>query len=496
MFDALWRDAPEAAFLMDSAGTITMANERMGTLFGYDSTDLVGRGTEVLIPYERRDLHVSLRNRYLEAPNSRDFGLTRQFFALRRDGWDFPVDVALTVVTDADQPLIEVTVRDVSERVRAESALRDAKQAAEQADQVRVQLLGRMSHELRTPLTAILGFTELLQMDDAGPEVQSDFIERIHNAGQRLLTMLNDVLDLSRIQDGSLPLTIETLDVEPVVHDVVRLLAPLADQNGVTVHVDLSEAHLLADANRLKQVLLNLVSNAIKFNHPGGTVEITSIPTSNEVGICIADTGVGIDPQDLPRLFEPFQRLTPRGGQPGGSGIGLALSRSLTTLMDGVIAVDSDPTHGSRFTLYLPVAEAPEQTDAPAADGGPHAERPVTVLCIEDDPPTMVLIERALALRPGVQVVHAEKGRRGVDIARQRVPDLVLLDLNLPDLDGESVLAELKGDSRTRKTPVIVVSADVAGRRIESMLQAGATAYVTKPLSIEDFLRTVDAAVS
>ena len=378
-----------------------------------------------------------------------------------------------------------------------EGQLREAKEDAERANNAKSEFLSRMSHELRTPLTAILGFTELMTISELPADQRRMFIDRTHKAGQHLLALINDILDISRIESGNLTISIEPVALGPVADDVLELLEPLAVRRGIRIDIQIGDDDaVLADANRLRQVLVNLVSNAIKYNRDQGTVTLVSTVDDGDVLIDVSDTGRGIAAGDLPRLFQPFERLGVETGEIEGTGVGLALSRALVEQMGGSITVESELDRGSRFAVRLPRAEPIAVDPGQIADGVGAAAHVAKVLCIEDNPSNLVLVESAFTLRPGIQLLSADRGSLGLDLAEAHVPDLVLLDLHLPDMTGEEVLARLRSEPATADIPVIVVSADATPRRVAALIEAGVFAFVTKPLAIRRFLETVDAALA
>jgi len=378
-----------------------------------------------------------------------------------------------------------------------ETQLREAKEEAERANEAKSEFLSRMSHELRTPLTAILGFTELLTISEVPAEKQRTFIDRTHKAGQHLLALINDVLDITQIEAGTFTITIEPVVLRLVVDDVIALLEPLATDRGITIDNQIGgDEAVRADANRLRQVLVNLVSNAIKFNRDGGSITLRSDIENGDLVITVVDTGRGIATENLARLFQPFERLGIQTGEVEGAGIGLALSRALVEQMGGSIMAESEVGHGSQFTVRLPLAEliSVAPNDDIGKDGA--TEHVAKVLCIEDNPSNRILVESALSLRPGIDLLSAELGGLGLELARAHRPDLVLLDLHLPDMPGEDVLTRLRADPATVDIPVIVISADAMPRRVAALIEAGAFAFLTKPLGIRDFLDTVDEALA
>jgi len=409
-----------------------------------------------------------------------------------------------------------VTVsRDVTERVRLEHSLRHASTDAERASEAKSEFLSRMSHELRTPLNAILGFAQLLELDEL-PADQAASVDQIRRAGHHLLALINEVLDISRIEAGRLSLSTEPVEVGDVLDEVATLLAPVAETAGIelSVHVDGARAlRVRADRQRLLQVLLNLGSNALKYNNRGGAVSfLTRHAADGRVRFEVRDTGPGIPHEQQDQLFIPFSRLGAERSAVEGTGVGLALSKHLVEVMGGVIGVESVPGHGSTFWVELARVEAPAPGAGPAhrRDGTPgggrdeangagaagHGAAPeggsIVVLHIEDNPSNASLVERVLAKRPGVRLISASEGRSGLELARQHHPDLVLLDLHLPDLPGDELLHRLKAVPELADTKVVVVSADATPSRIREMLDLGVEGYLTKPVDVEALLRLVD----
>jgi PAS domain S-box-containing protein len=391
---------------------------------------------------------------------------------------------------------------DVSARRRAEEAQRQAQEAAEAANKAKSEFLSRMSHELRTPLNAVLGFGQLLELEDLD-DSKRDAVQHILKAGGHLLDLINEVLDISRIEAGEMSLSPEPVLAAELVQEAADLIRPLADQRGIQLVVDGSGAcncYMFADRQRAKQVLLNLLSNAVKYNRPGGTVAVScDQPSDTRLQISVDDTGGGIAAERLGLLFTPFERLGAEHTGEEGTGIGLALSRRLAEAMGGTLEATSTLGRGSTFTVELPRVEGPveryERLNRDPVSPEPASDRRV-VLHIEDNLSNATLVERVLAQRPGVEVVAAMHGRLGLELAREHQPALVLLDLHLPDMDGEHVLQRLRDDPATASIPVVIVSADVTAGQVQRLLSAGASAYLTKPIDVRDLLRHVDEAVA
>ncbi len=392
------------------------------------------------------------------------------------------------------------------ERIRLSEALSDAKDEAERANQAKSEFLSRMSHELRTPLNAILGFAQLLELEDL-PGDQRESVQHIEKAGRHLLSLINEVLEIARIEAGKLALTLEAVEVGDALHDVVGLVRPLAAERNVELDARPSQPgplYVTADGQRLKQVMLNLLSNAIKYNRPGGTVSLSWEQTGAQlVWITVSDTGRGIAPEEMDRLFEPFERLGADESGVEGTGLGLALSKRLLDGMGGALRGESTLGQGSRFSVELPPARppsgvGPEETSAgrqdvvaPDRDG-----RTTTVLYIEDNELNRKLVAHLLAKRPGVRLLEAMQGSMGLDLAQQHRPDLILLDLNLPDMAGTDVLRRLRERPATCEIPVAVVSAEASRAQMRKLEGAGAHAYLTKPIDVRTLLAVVDEALA
>lgn len=382
---------------------------------------------------------------------------------------------------------------------RAQDAVLQARDEAELANAAKTEFLTRMSHELRTPLHAILGFGELLGREELTHR-QREHLAQIVSGGRHLLSLINEVLDLSRVERGELSVSIEPVLASEVVHETLALTRPLADAREVSITAPSSadlRVHVLADRQRLKQVLLNLVSNAAKYTQRGGTVTITCVETATgSLRIAVTDNGPGIAPDQLPKVFTQFQRLGAEATAVEGSGLGLSLSKRLVETMGGRIGVDTEVGRGSTFWLELAITEPPfVRSDAPAAAG--HERRRVrrpasSVLLVEDNPAGVKLMQTILSQRPGVELLVAQNGNAALELARSQRPELVLLDVNLPDISGAVVLHALRSDPRTSGIPVVMVSADATPGEVKRLMAAGADDYLTKPFTVESLLAVLD----
>jgi len=392
-----------------------------------------------------------------------------------------------------------VVFADITERKRVDQALHVAKDDAERANRAKSEFLSRMSHELRTPLNSILGFSQILKMHDL-PERPRECVEHVMKGGTHLLGLIDEVLDIARIEAGRLALSPEPVLASDSVHQVLDMVRPLAAARNITLTFDRPRScqqHILADRQRLHQVLLNLLSNAVKYNHDGGRVDISCNKSPDrQLRLSVRDTGAGISEADQARLFAPFERLAANDSEVQGTGLGLALSKRLMEAMGGKIGLESLPGDGSTFWIELPHAEAPEDAvhrqEMLSMIGIKHIQGTRTVLYIEDNLSNMRLMEHIVSYRPQISLVPAMQGRLGLELAYQHRPDLILLDLHLPDLSGDEVLKRLQADPRTRGIPVVMISADATPGQVNRLLGAGAAAYLTKPLNVENLLKVFD----
>ena len=407
------------------------------------------------------------------------------------------------VIVDASgQPVRMIgTCQDITERKRMEDALRAAKKAAEAANRAKSEMLSRTSHELRTPLNAILGFAQVLEMD-VKDEQDRESVEQILRAGRHLLNLIDEVLDIACAESDPMALPSEPVHVGELIEETLSLLHPLASQSRVELSrspLDRCRARVLADQQRLTQVLLNLIENGIKHNREGGRVEVSCEEVSGEhLRIQVCDSGPGIPPEKLSRLFSPFDRLDTEKSGIGaveGTGLGLAVAKAFIEAMSGKIGVESTPGQGSTFWIELPYVPDPLENTSEEGFGailsGSAPVAPV-VLYVDDESANLRLIERLFhRSRPDIELITATKGGEGLNLARERQPDLILLDLNLPDMSGEEVLLALRQEERTEAIPVVMLSGDVSPAQVERMRNHGAMDYITKPFQVPHFLEII-----
>ncbi|MDH5424175.1 MAG: PAS domain-containing protein [Gammaproteobacteria bacterium] len=387
---------------------------------------------------------------------------------------------------------------DISERKESEQVLVSAREEADRANRAKSEFLSSMSHELRTPMNAILGFAQLLEMDQDLNEHQLESVSDIMKGGEHLLALINEVLDLAKIESGNIDLSLEPVELKGIIAECFELMLPLAVNRNITIeHSEFKGEVIRADRTRLKQSLINLLSNAIKYNKENGSVLVdVETAENNQIRIKITDTGYGIAEDKIKDLFEPFNRLEADKSGVEGTGIGLTITRRIIELMGGVIGVNSEAGIGSTFWIELPlesvsVAIAKAERKQDAAEQKVVVQRQSTVLYIDDNPVNLKLVSKVLASKKHIHLLTAHTPVLGLELADEHVPELILLDINMPGMNGYEVLAELKKDSRFKDTPFLALSADAMPKDIERGLAAGFNEYLIKPLDFKKFNLTI-----
>ncbi|MDE2093061.1 MAG: PAS domain S-box protein, partial [Burkholderiales bacterium] len=506
--------AMDAIISIDAQQRIVLFNRAAERVFGIAADEVLGSPMARFVPVSarsrQRDLIASLA---IEAPAGRHPGRQQSLTGLRADGSEFPMEASWSRLQTEQGPLMTVMLRDVTE-------LHSAREA-HSAHRARTDFLSRMSHELRTPLNAVLGFAQLLRLDTGKrlSATQRSHVARIHHAGEHLLALVNDVLDLSRIEAGQMPVTLEPVNLALVADEALGMLAWLATAHEVTLRAppgvtvlhtpDLwtapdvpttvpgaLEARAIwvqADRVRLRQVLLNLLSNAIKYNARGGQAVLSWQLDGQRCRVQITDTGPGLSADQLARLYEPFNRLGAERTSVEGTGIGLVVARRLTELMNGGLAIDSTAGHGTVATLTLHCAPS---IPVPAPPWRPSRNAPLEgrlkVLYAEDDEVNVELVRAIVALRPGITLQVARSGAQAIAQARRDPPELLLLDMNLGDMTGLEVAHALREHPATRGIPLVALSADALPQQIDTALSQGVAAYLTKPIDIGAVLTLLD----
>jgi PAS domain S-box-containing protein len=492
----------EARPIDEPGPRILYANEAFTRETGYTPEEVIGRTPRLL---QGPDTSRAALDEIRAALEKWRPSLT-QVLNYRKDGTPFWVELSIVPVADEKGWYTHwVSIqRDITEQKQNAAALSAAKEEAEKANRAKSEFLSRMSHELRTPLNAILGFGQLLEMAEL-PQEDLESARQITRAGRHLLALINEVLDISRIETGQLAVSLEAVSLDEVLAESLGLVRPLAAETGVLlpatdplqIGIYDEEVFVRADRQRLRQVLINLLSNAIKYNRNGGSVGIATEETDGDkIRLGIRDTGPGIAPENLERVFTPFDRLGAENGEIEGTGIGLPLSQRLTQLMNGVLSVESQLGSGTTFWLELPRALDPALSPSPQqslarANVLSAVETRWLLLYVEDNLSNLQLLQRVLAHRPEIKLINAKDGAQGLELARAHRPNLILLDLHLPIMQGQDVLHRLRADENTRDLPVIILSADATPGQVERLISAGAQAYLTKPFNVRELLRAL-----
>jgi len=516
MLESIFHASPDTIVVRDAQGKVVLASSSIADLVVGEVEQPIDPDTVIEEAYRhgrlRREERLALHDMLRRCQGGeRDLPPVITTGRPRQGGYRTFETRARPIFDEDGRVTGTVTVsRDITDRIELEQSLRKASVEAERASEAKSEFLSRMSHELRTPLNAILGFAQLLELDELTDD-QSSSIDQIQRAGRHLLSLINEVLDISRIEAGQLTVTTQAVGVRDVLQEVTSLLVPVAEAATIHMMVEtdgVGDVAVRADRQRLLQVLLNLGSNAVKYNEPGGTVSFRAEQSAEgRIRFAVRDSGPGIPLEQQDRLFVPFSRLGAERSHVEGTGVGLALSKQLVEVMGGTIGVESAPGRGSTFWVELqqaewdPVPVSCEPAEQPPEELGPLATNgsgpagvngSLVVLHVEDNDSNASFVAQVLARRPGVRLVAAADATSGMELARRHRPHLVLLDLHLPDLPGDEVLDLIKHVPELADTKVVVVSADATPERIRRMLDQGVDGYLTKPVDVEALLKAVD----
>ncbi|MDE2565624.1 MAG: response regulator, partial [Burkholderiales bacterium] len=499
---------PIGVMFLDPQGRVLEANPRLCDLLGRSAAALRSCTVVDLVHPDEAPRVLALRRTLLAG--AADASIDGLRLSLPRPpagtgpAAELTVRVSASALRDARGRVLRMVsvLEDITEHLRLQASER-ALQRAEAASRAKSEFVSRMSHELRTPLNAMIGFAQLLGLDRSPALVahQRDWVQQIQRAGWHLLEMINETLDLARIESGAVQLNLEPVALGPLAAACRSMLANSAQQRGVTLHDGLQDDALavLADATRLKQVLTNLISNAIKYNREGGSVSLSArrepggpAGAAECIAIDVADDGLGMTESQLDSLFQPYNRLGREASDIEGTGIGLVISRRLAELMGGTLEASSTAGRGSVFTLRLAPARAAAAPPLASADAAATPYQQRRVHYVEDNETNIEVMRGIFAQRPQIELQTSMLGLDGLAAIRATRPDLVLLDMQLPDISGIELLRHLKQDDRLAAIPVVIVSADATPGHMQQALVAGALHYATKPLDVAAFLRTVD----
>jgi len=510
-------NVPLGVVFLDPDGRLIDANPPLARMIGKPLDEMRGRRLDaVVVPGDQQAMRVALDDLIAavragntgsstgEPGSTRGANVRRTLHFTGGPGRPTSVRVSAVPLRDSRGGLrrIVAVVEDITEHMQLEAS-EQARQRAEASDRAKSEFVSRMSHELRTPLNAMIGFAQLLGLDREPALVthQRDWAQQIQRAGWHLLEMINETLDLARIESGAVRLALQPVALAPLVAAAQSMVSAVAGERGVRLlepgtPPDPSAAAVQADPTRLRQILTNLLSNAVKYNRSGGSVGVTMRRAEDGfIEVLVADTGLGMTAAQMQLLFQPYNRLGREASTIEGTGIGLVISRRLAELMGGTLRAASTAGVGSEFTLRLPPAEGDVAPVLPAAETGPAPYRQRTVHYIEDNETNVEVMRGVLLQRPQIELSVSTNGLDGVQAVRRLKPDLVLLDMGLPDISGLELLRHLKLDDDIAGIPVIVVSADATAVRIEEALRLGALQYVTKPLEVARFLTIIDEAL-
>ena len=501
-FHALARSANDAIISTDERGAVFFVNDCAQKVFGHDGRDLLGKFAESLIREENRDV---LRDAFVRLSSDvgpQPFTTFVEIEGLRQDGTTFPIEFSLSKWTAKNKDFFTILIRDISERKAEEVELRVATGVAESANQAKSEFLSGMSHELRTPLNAILGFAQLLEYNTKEPlsPSQKDSVQQILKGGTHLLELINEILNLAQIEAGKVGLSIEDVEPGECVEECLALTRPQAEERRIEVVEDFDPGTMpmvRVDKIRFKQVLINLLSNAVKYNRHGGTLTLTCRESpGGALRLSVADTGHGIAEHKHDAVFEPFNRLGAETTEVEGSGLGLTVSRKLVELMGGRIAFESTWGKGSTFWFDVPLAKEGASGEAAVGtvDAAPaKAARSLplgnhTVLYVEDNLANLRLMEAFIGNFPTVTLISAQDAETGIAMAKDRQPDVIFMDINLPGMDGFEALKHLRRSKETRAIPVVALTANALASNRKKGLDAGFRHYLTKPLNLDRFL--------
>jgi PAS domain S-box-containing protein len=505
-FRSLFEGSSEA-ILLDNTNGLIDCNPAFLKLFGYESFEEIKHFRPGNFSPEKQpngESSVQAADQKIEE-TLKNGSCQFEWMHMKKSGDLFISDVLATAIEMDGEVVIQCIIRNISERKAAELELKRAREEAEKANQAKSEFLSRISHELRTPLNSIIGFSSLLEMSDL-PKREKENVKRIHSAGHHLLNLINDVLDISRIESGKISLSPEPVHLGSLLQEIVELMEPFAKEKNISIYTDFNKdapLYGITDRQRMRQVLINLFSNGIKYNRDGGSLTIRLREINRKKGLIeVRDTGYGIPADKLDRLFIPFDRLNAEQlhATIEGTGLGLTLSKKLVEEMNGFMDVRSTEGEGSVFSVELNLTEnikeqAKKQLEYHSEEKDTETnqtQREFKVLYVEDNRDNLLLLREIIALRPSIDCISAAMGQEGVTMAETQHPDLIILDLNLPDINGEEVLMQLKRNDVTRDIPVYILTADVMSKKREGLIALGALGYLSKPLDVAYFLDLLD----
>lgn len=491
-------------------GVITLFNSGAESIFGYSAEEIAGRNvTELMLDEDRLSHPDYVSGSNLKSGDNAVMGVSRELMGRHKNGGEFPISVNLRVFSYNGKRSFVALIKDETQSRAINENLRLARIAAEQSSLSKSRFLADMSHDLRTPLNAIIGFSQLLQIDPGVNKEHKAYADDIFEAGNLLLKMIDEILDLSRIEAGKIEYKPSAVSVEGLFRNCQLMTEPLATKANITLHFDFPEDESLAifvDETRFLQVMFNLISNAVKYNREGGGIEVycTAIEELGRLRVSVKDTGIGIAPETLGQVFDAFSRVHVSQDSIKGTGIGLAITRRLVEEMGGEIDLISQEAEGSTFWVEFPrffaeknsenVGESIQKISSPDTSKL-RLPRAISIVYVEDDQANRVVLERLMERQSDISLSVVDNATDGLSMIRDQMPDLVITDIAMPERDGYWLLAELRNDSATKNIPIIALSANATTTDVAKAKQAGFDVYQTKPFRMEQLHSNIKEVV-
>jgi len=500
--EQIWRGlvdlAPDALVVVNNLGKIVYISSQTERLFGYERNELLGQTIEALLPERYRGKHTGQRDGYFSNPRMRPMGMGIDLFALHKNGTEFPVEISLSPLETPEGHIVTAAIRDISERKRFERELKKARETAESANRSKSEFLANMSHEIRTPLAGIIGYAEMVALYCSSETERKLYIDKIRRCADNLTELINDILDLSKVEAGALAVESVPVALVTEVEGVLNLLQTKADAKQIAVNVIYERplpSLIYSDPTRIRQILLNLVGNGIKFtDHGSVTVKVSRV--NDQISFSIVDTGCGLTPEQQARLFQPFaQADSSTTRRYGGTGLGLALSRRLARALGGDLYIASSTFgQGSQFVFTVPIgktkAAAPFEPSLHTA--APRESLPnlkgLKILLAEDNPDNQELIERFLTTQ-GAEVDSVSNGKEACRLASERTYSAILMDIQMPIMDGYEATSKIR--ALGLNTPVIALTAHAMVEEREKCIAAGCSGFLTKPVNVNQLTLTI-----
>ncbi|QPJ66686.1 MAG: PAS domain S-box protein [Candidatus Nitrohelix vancouverensis] len=490
----------DSVITINQQGIVQSFNPASERLFGYSVEEVVGQNVKILMEGENKKHHDEYLSSYIRTRNPKIIGIGREVIGKRKDGSLFHLDLSVSEGKVGNESWFTGICRDITERKKMEDKMQLARKDAESANLAKSEFLASMSHELRTPLNSILGFSQLMEMDPDKTETQTKVLEHILKSSRHLLDLINDVLDLAKIETGNLSITIEPIEIYAITEQLILLTQSMATERDIRVENIIPRdfsGTVMGDRTRVKQILLNLITNAIKYNKKNGSVTLICDTSKKDmIGISVADTGPGISATHQNKLFKPFERLGAEQTTTEGTGIGLAICKDLAEKMNGSVEYETQENKGSRFTLYLPIAQSSDLQTTPTRDDTKEfvsmlTNKHGTILYIEDNLSNQKLVQEILIHFNSLSLSISDTGEEGLKMALDLKPDLILLDIDLPDIHGFEVFKRLRSQEETKNIPIIALSANAMSNEIKNAAKLGFNDYIVKPFELLFFFETI-----